>query len=99
MARPRKFKRENILLIATSLAASKGYQNITREDVAGNSFTSPGTVSGLFGSMDQLKQEVIKYAIENNCLPVIAQALANKNRLALNAPEALKLRAAEAMLK
>ena len=99
MARPRKFKRENVLIVATSLAATFGYQNITREDVAKSAFTSPGTVSGLFGSMDQLKQEVVKFALNNTCLPVIAQALASRNKLAMAAPEALKRKALEAMIK
>jgi AcrR family transcriptional regulator len=99
MARPRKFKRENVLIVATSLAASVGYQNITREDVAKSAFTSPGTVSGLFGSMEQLKQEVIKFSINNTCLPVIAQALAARNKLAMGISDDLKRRVAEAMIK
>jgi len=99
MARPRKFKRENVLIVATSLASAVGYQNITREEVAQSSFTSPGTVSGLFGSMEQLKQEVVKFALDNACLPVIAQALANRNKLAMAASENLKRRAMEMMIK
>ena len=99
MARPRKFKRENVLIVATSLASSVGYQNITREDVAQSAFTSAGTVSGLFGSMEQLKQEVVKFAIANACLPVIAQALAARNKLAMCIPDELKRKVAEAMIR
>jgi AcrR family transcriptional regulator len=96
--RPRKYSKEQVLEMATLLAINKGYLNITREDVAAMATTSPATVSGMFGSMEQLKQEVIKYAINHECLPVIAQAMSDRNKIALAAPEFLKRRAMEALL-
>jgi AcrR family transcriptional regulator len=99
MARPRKFYKEKVLAMATLLAEGSGYQNVTRENIAILAETSPGTVSGLFGSMDQLKEEIIKYSIKNKNLIVLSQALAARNRLAMCAPPELKQQAAEAMIK
>ena len=97
MGRPRKFKRMAVLEAAIALAEDFGYQNITRKQIADVTCTSPATVSNMFGSMDQLKQEVVKCAIAESNLVIFGQALSAKNRLALQASDGLKKAAAEAM--
>lgn len=88
-----KDRKAQILDVAVEQAEKRGYQNIERQHVADAAGISPGLVSKYFGTMPDLKRSVMRAAVKNECLPVIAQGLALKDKQATKAPEALQLRA------
>ena len=83
-------RKENILSVAVELAVEVGYYNITRDAVAAAAGVSFGLVSKYFGTMTQLKNDVMRRAIKQETLSIIAQGLANGDKRAKNAPLALR---------
>lgn len=92
-----KDRKAQILGVAVKQAETDGYQNIERAKIAAAADISPGLVSKYFGTMSDLKRSVMRAAVRNGCLPVIAQGLALKDKQACKAPEELQ-RAALASL-
>lgn len=90
-------QRNEILAAALVLAATAGYQKLTREAVANQAGCSPAQVSRLFGTMSQFRRAVMGYAISMQCLPVIAQGLAVSDPRARAAAADLRARALEAL--
>ncbi len=58
-----------------------------------------GLVSKYFGTMKQLKREIIRAAIKQEIPEIIAQGLANGDKRAAKAPQQLKERAIEIFAK
>lgn len=87
-------RRDEILAAAVRLAETYGYTRITRDDIAVAAAVSPATVSAALGTMTQLRRHVIRSAIANEVLSVIAQGLALRDPHAMRAPEALRIAAA-----
>lgn len=83
-------RHEEIMSAALAEASANGYQWITREGIAQRAGCSAGLVTNYFGTMIQLKRSVVRAAIAQRVLPVIAQALADGNEHARSAPEDLK---------
>lgn len=102
-------RRQQILEAAVSQAAKVGYANIRREAIAAAAGVSPALVNVYFSTMQQLKRDVMRAALaavrdvapccaEHRAgLAIIGQGLANKDKHAAKAPEAVK-RAALAAL-
>lgn len=87
-------EREQMLLRhAADLAESVGYSRVTREAVAARAGVSPAVVNFLFGTMAVFKRHLMRFAIRNERLPVIAQGLAVKDPYARRAPQDVKTRA------
>lgn len=84
-----------ILAKALSLAASKGYAKVTREQIAAAAGCSTGLVSRYFGTMTNLRRTLMRKAIERGLARVVAQGLADGNPLARKAPAELKEKAAQ----
>ena len=91
-------RHDSILSAAVRLAEMKGYQRITRDDIALAAECSPALVSLTLGTMVQLRRQVQRYAIANEILPVIAQGLAARDPHAMRAPEHLRRLAAESLI-
>ena len=70
-----------------------GLPAVTREAVARETGLSVGTVSNAFGAMDALREEVVKMAVRQGILEIVAQALASGSDAAKTAGEDLKFRA------
>lgn len=85
-----EIRREQILAAAVELAKSKGYSNITREDVAAKAGCSIGLVTLRFSTMEILKKAVMNFAVKNGVLEIICQGLMLKNRTALGVPDKIK---------
>jgi AcrR family transcriptional regulator len=87
------------LILAAALRISRlhGYQKVTRADIALAAECSEALVSSYLGTMVQVRRAVIRAAIKNRDLIVLAQALAAKDSHAQKAPDELK-RAAVATL-
>lgn len=68
-------RKQQILDAAIKLAKQVGYHSITRDGVAQELGISHGLINNYFNTIEQLKKEVIKKAIEEQILEIIAQAL------------------------
>jgi AcrR family transcriptional regulator len=87
----------SILDAALRMARLHGYQNITRVDIAVAAECSEALVSSYLGTMVQVRRAVVRAAIKQKDLAVLAQALAAKDTHAQKAHENLR-RAAVALL-
>jgi|SRR5690554_4203150 len=90
-------RRERILSAALELARRDGYQHIKREDVAELAGTSLALVSHYFGTMPQLKRDVMRAAVRLRDAAVVAQGLAARDAHAQKADDTLKRAALEAL--
>lgn len=87
-----------VLDAAIALAERTGMQAVTRPRVAAESGLSVGTVSNAFGTMDALRDAVLSAAVERELVAIVAQGLAARHPIALNAPPALRQRALETLV-
>lgn len=69
-------RKEQILAVALVLAEADGYQRITRDGIAAAAGLSGPTVQYHFGTMAQLRRDLMRYAIRQNSLRVIGQGVA-----------------------
>jgi DNA-binding transcriptional regulator YbjK len=90
--------KQAILRAAVRLAKRLGFRKFLRRDVALEACTATGTVSYHYRDMDGLRTAVMRHAIENEVLEIVAQGLAERHVLALKAPEGLKRRAAQRLV-
>lgn len=82
-----------ILAAAVKLAKAKGFAALTRDSIAEEAQVSTGLVSNYFGSMDDMRNEVMKVAVRDEILPIVAQGIVANNRFAKRAPVTLRQRA------
>jgi AcrR family transcriptional regulator len=94
-----KIRRTQIIDAAIRLAIKQGYQHVTRNAVAEEAGVSYGLVSTYFSTMTQLKRALMRAAIAQEVIEIIAQGLGAKDADALKAPEKLKQKAVQLMMK
>jgi AcrR family transcriptional regulator len=92
-------RREQILEAAVETARRKGYAMMTRKDIAERAAVSPALVSAYFGTMVKLRRTVMRYAVRNEVVEVVAQGIVAQDKCALRAPSALKQRAMESAVR
>jgi len=85
--------KERILDVAYGMALTDGFNSLTRDGVASKAGVAMGTVNHNFGTMDDLRNEIVRRAIDEKELSILAQALAQRNTVALTATKALQLEA------
>lgn len=90
-------RRSAILTAAVSLAETRGYHNITRDDVAQAAGVSAGLVTRYFYAMPELRRRVMEEAVRLQIPAIVAQGIANRCPVAMAAPAPLKLQAAMLM--
>lgn len=95
----RRARHDEILAAALRLACDVGYTHVTRDDIALAAGCSPALVSEIFGTMVSLRRAMIRAAIANEVLAVVAQGLALRDPHALRAPQELREMAARDMLE
>lgn len=86
-------RKAQILQCAVEVAKEIGYQKLTRVNVAEKSGVHVSSVSNYFGTLLQLKSDVMRYAVKNEVLEIVAQGLGSKDRQAMKASADLKERA------
>lgn len=86
-------RRDLILTAALKLAQEGNYTSITRDEIAYRAGVSVGLVTKYFGTMLQLKRDVMRAAIRNEVLPIIAHGVAIQDSHALKASSELRQRA------
>lgn len=83
-------RRAQILAAAVTLAAKRGYQNVTRDEIAQAAGISAGLVNKYFETMIRLRRDVMRAAVRERNLAIIAQGVAMRDRQAMKAPDELK---------
>lgn len=91
---PANTRTAELLAVALRLAAADGFRTLTRDAIALAAGVSPGLVSARLGTMDQMRRSVMRQAVTQRCVPVVAQGLAVRDRQALKADEQLRAAAA-----
>lgn len=86
--------KDHILKTAVRLARAKGYTHITRDQIATECNCGTGTINYHYGSMPVLLREVMREAIKSADLEIIAQGLAERHPVIVQAPEVLRSAAA-----
>lgn len=90
-------RKEQILTAALSLAATRGYLTVTRDQVADASGVSTALIQYHFKTMAQFRRSLMRHAIAKGCLRVLAQGLACGDEHACKAPDELKQQAAASL--
>lgn len=90
-------RRESILAAGVELAEAEAgnYALITRNQIAAAAGVCGSLVQYHFGTVDKLRQEIIKYAIKHRRVRIVAQALVAGDAQAKKAPEGLRREALE----
>lgn len=87
-------RKEMILSAAIAVIRDKGWDALTRESVSHEASIAVGTINYSYGTMDHLRDEVMRFAIakpdDNQMLQVIAKGLACGNEVAQSAPKEIK---------
>lgn len=91
-------RKEQIMQKAMGLAGRGGYNNVKRADVAAAAGVAEGLVSKYWGTMVQLRRAIMRRAVTERNLLIIAQGLAGGDAQARKAPEALRREAVETLL-
>jgi len=92
-------RKDYILAVAVDMAKGVGYHKLTRDAVAEKAGVSMGLVTRYFGTMLQLKNKVVSYAIKNEVTEIVAQCLANNHPKAKLVPDALREKALQSLSK
>lgn len=83
-------RKENILLCAMSLAETMGYTKVTATAVAEEAGVSHPMVLHYFGTMIQLRTDIMRRAVKSGNLKIIAQGLAAGDKHAKKADQKVK---------
>jgi AcrR family transcriptional regulator len=86
MSSPRKARpncKPAILAAAIIIAREKGLRNFSRADVATEAGVANATVTFHFKNMDNLRRDIVKHAIDNEVMPSLADARADRQSAAL----------------
>lgn len=86
-------RKEDIMAAALPLAERKGYNRITRDEIVAAAKVSGPVLHYHFGSMDQFRRSLMRYAVKNRCLRVIAQGIVANDVQALKVDEATRRKA------
>jgi len=88
-----------ILAAATRVAERLGYNRCTRKDIATEAGISPGLVSKRLGTMVEMRRKLMRTAVKDRNLKIIAQGLLVRDPHAMKADETLRKLAAQTLVK
>ena len=96
---PAAMRKAQILNVAVDISFRLGYYALTRDGVASAAGTSFSLVTKYFGTMQGLKDEVMKEAISREIPEIILQGMVIDDPIAMNAPQELKDKATQLICK
>jgi len=82
--------RDRILNSAILLAKQYGWRNLKRDSVAREAGCATGSVNHYYDTMDALRTEVMRIAVERRIAPIVLEGLAAKHPEALRADHDLR---------
>jgi len=86
-------RKDHILGIILSLSAQKGYTKVTRSEIAEEAGVSESLVSEYFGTMPDMRRTIMRHAVLEECLTIIAQGLSANDPHAKKASHELRVKA------
>ncbi len=86
-------RRGEILTAALDVAEQRGYKRFTRIEVATQAGCAESLISSYFGTMDKFRRTIMRAAIKQERLTIIAQGLVDGNKYAQKATPELRQRA------
>ena len=95
----REDRREQVLAAALQSAILVPYYDLRREDVAAVAGMAPSNINSYFGTMGELRQAMLKRAIETENINVLKRALGRNEPLVEKMPKALKEKVVASFLK
>lgn len=102
MSRPRRFKpeirKEAIIEVALTLAEQTHYRELTRDQIGQPIGITGPAIMYHFGTMQQLRRDIMRAAVKQERLRVIAQGLSCGDVHALKASGELQYRAVAAIV-
>lgn len=90
-------RKDEILAAALDIAANSHYLKVTREQIAVRVGVSGPAIQYHFQTMVQLRKDLMRAAVKQTCLKVIAQGLLSDDPHAIRASEGLKRQAIKAI--
>lgn len=96
---PALMRKAQILDVAIEISKEKGYYALTRDGVASAANISFSLVTKYFGTMEKLKAEVMKAAIDREILVIILQGVVLSDPIALSASPELREKASRIVCK
>lgn len=91
---PKGERRAEILQAALDLAVTKGVDKVTQADVAKRVGVTHTLVIHYFGTVTQLRRDVMRAAVKDRIVPIVARGIALRDPHALKADDALRALAA-----
>lgn len=91
---PTADRTRDLLAVALRLAAAEGWRKLTRESIARSAGVSPALVTLRLGTADAIRRSVMRAAVRDRCVAVVAEGLALRDKQALRADESLRLKCA-----
>lgn len=88
-------RKQEILSAACALALKRDYKLLTLIEIADVADVSHTLISYYFGTIANMRDEIMRHAVQNKIVPIILRGLLDKNPIALGAPTALKRRAVQ----
>jgi len=70
---------DELLNHGVNISKTKGYDKVTREEIAKQARCTGALIHHYFKTMGNLRKQIIKKAIEIECVEIILQALAQKD--------------------
>ena len=86
-------RRDQLLAAALDEAEEVGYNFVRRDDVGQRVGVTGQLVMRYFGTMTQLRRDIVRAAIRQRRLPIIAEALAARSSLVADIPDDLRAEA------
>lgn len=83
-------RKQQILAAALVIAKRAGYAHVTREAIAVEAECAPALVSNYFGTMTSMRRDIMRAAIRERVLTIVAQGLAAGDAHARKAPDDIK---------
>lgn len=91
--------KEHILQTAYKMAQRDGFASLTRDGVAAEAGVAMGSVNHHYGTMQSLRDAVMRQAVESEELDLIAQGIALGDPIAKSVDIDVKLKAVDHLLK
>lgn len=88
-------RKDQIMTVAMRLAEQGNYQSVTRDQIANAAGVSVGLVSTHCGTMQNLRRDIMRQAVKNRILRIVAQGLAAGDSHARKAPSDVRADAAK----
>lgn len=95
--KPSAERTHQLIAAGLELASKHGYLKVTRDQLAQATQLAAGSINLHFGTMGQFQRALMRAAVKQKVLRVVAQGLAHNDSVALRASPELKAAAADSL--